>query len=493
MNKSEIRQSEIEDLLTKVRKNDYGKYLKEIRLNKVRRISEETITFDFPVTALVAQNGGGKTTILGAAALAYKDIKPSLFFTKSGKLDNSMANWNIEYILTDKSVNAKDSIKKTAAFKDLRWRRDKFLERSVLNFGVSRTVPAMERTELKKCATKVFEVSDSAIKNFEEAVCNNVEKVLGKNIAGYKQIDVDSNGRIKLLTGVKEDQEFSEFHFGAGESSIIRLIMEIEAASENSLVLIEEIENGLHPIATTKLVEYLIEVAKRKKIQSIFTTHSDYALLFLPNEAIWSVHDGKLQQGKLKIATLREIQYVEHTSLIVYVEDDFTRKWIEAIFRQLKIDLKCIEIHALGGDGNAVKANNANNDNPAKKAPSVCFIDGDSAQEADAAKHIFRFPGFYPEEYPYDQILKQFDTLGLKLCVALGWDNDSQKELKEKMEKVKRETRDYHLIYSKLGMELNLLGEDAVKNAFLNIWCQHHLEECRELIEPINDLLPYLD
>lgn len=277
MYRSEIRDSIINNLLEKVRNKNYGSYLYSIKLVNLRQFNDQKITFEFPVTALVAPNGGGKTTVLGASALAYKEIKPSLFFTKSGKFDNSMANWKIEYDLIDKKLSSNtkiETIRRTAAFKDLKWRRHTFLSRKVIVMGVSRTVPAVERTELKKCATNKFSVPSSQITNFEENVLNEVEKILGKSILGYKHIKVDNKGRVSLLTGISETgTEFSEFHFGAGESSIIRLIMEIEASAENSLVLIEEIENGLHPIATLRLVEYLIEAAHRKKIQAIFTTH----------------------------------------------------------------------------------------------------------------------------------------------------------------------------------------------------------------------------
>ncbi|HEX6993510.1 MAG TPA: AAA family ATPase [Gammaproteobacteria bacterium] len=51
------------------------------------------------------------------------------------------------------------------------------------------------------------------------------------------------------------------------------MVLKLEAASDNALVTIEEIENGLHPVATIRMVEYLIELAERKKIQAIFTTH----------------------------------------------------------------------------------------------------------------------------------------------------------------------------------------------------------------------------
>jgi hypothetical protein len=71
----------------------------------------------------------------------------------------------------------------------------------------------------------------------------------------------------------KGSSDYSQFHFGAGEASVIEMVSAIEATSDNSLIIIEEIENGLHPLATQKMVEYLFDVARRKKCQLIFTTH----------------------------------------------------------------------------------------------------------------------------------------------------------------------------------------------------------------------------
>ena len=49
------------------------------------------------------------------------------------------------------------------------------------------------------------------------------------------------------------------------------MVAEIEAAPPNALVLIEEIENGLHPVAVRRMVEYLIDVADRRSIQRAHT------------------------------------------------------------------------------------------------------------------------------------------------------------------------------------------------------------------------------
>jgi hypothetical protein len=76
-------------------------------------------------------------------------VAPGDFFAKSGKYDESMKNWVIEYELIDKKVNPRLPIQRTASFPSLKWNR-KALERHVEVFGVSRTVPATERKDLVK-------------------------------------------------------------------------------------------------------------------------------------------------------------------------------------------------------------------------------------------------------------------------------------------------------------------------------------------------------
>lgn len=379
--KSQIRTSTINGLKEKVSRKSYGNYLLKVSLVNVRALKEQIVTFDFPVTALIGPNGGGKTTILGAAATAYASVKPRQFFAKSGKFDESMTDWKIEYELIDRNINRTDTVRRSAAFHKSKWSRDA-VERVAVVLGVSRTVPANERRELQRCASGTFEVAADKVGAIQQPVADAVQKILGKSIADYSHIKIDTAGRVSLLTGATgEGTKYSEFHFGAGESSVIRMVMEIEAAPENSLVLIEEIENGLHPVATVRLVEYLIEVADRKAIQAIFTTHSNDALLPLPPEAIWASINGKVVQGKLDISSLRAITGQIDASLAIFCEDEFAAAWIRSMLRtRADIELGKIEVHAMAGDGTAVTINRHHNHNPATRFPSVCVIDGDSRQ-----------------------------------------------------------------------------------------------------------------
>jgi len=150
MPQSEIRQSQLAALADRVRRGKYAKYLRAVRLNRVRGFAGAEVSFDFPVTALVGPNGGGKSTVLGAAACAYKSIKPGMFFPKSSIGDSSMAEWSIEYDLIDKELNPTSTVRRSSSFRQLKWVRGDVANRSVSYFGIQRTVPAGERSQLKK-------------------------------------------------------------------------------------------------------------------------------------------------------------------------------------------------------------------------------------------------------------------------------------------------------------------------------------------------------
>lgn len=491
MFKSEIRESVINRLLEKVASKNYGKYLSRVMLSRVRGFTKQTVSYDFPVTALIGPNGGGKTTILGAAACAYKGIKPRIYFSKSGRFDNSMSDWRIEYELIDRNISPKEIIRRTASFHSSKWSRDA-LQREVAVFGVFRTVPANERKELVKCASVEFSVPESRITDIEMPVAVAVEKILGKDISGYSHIQVDSKGRITLLTGKTQGGvQYSEFHFGAGESSVIRMVIKIETLPENSLILIEEIENGLHPVATVRMVEYLIDVAERKKIQAIFTTHSNDALLPLPSKAIWAAVGSKVFQGKLDIQALRAITSQIDARLAIFTEDAFSRAWVEAMLRSKRnIPVDLIEIHSMEGDGMAVEINKFHNMDPTKRFQSVCFIDGDSRQMESSIENVHRLPGESPEAYIFDKVLECLEEVAAILAVSLHLGYDDHHRVAEAVTNIRKTNRDPHLLYSQVGQALGLITEATVRGAFLSVWSRAYPDEVSRILEPVLPLLP---
>ncbi len=483
--RSEIRDSTTTKLLEKVRRHDYGRYLVKASIGKLRGFSGEDIVFEFPVTALIGPNGSGKSSVLGAAGCAYKSIRPGLFFPKSSVGDESMSGWKIEYELIDKELNPRQLIKRSSNFRQAKWVRSEVATRDVLFFGIERTVPAGEKSKFKKLARSTY-VHNSPLDLLPHDVARQVEHILGKSVADYRITAFGSGD--KFLVGKQSDSEFSEFHFGAGESSIIRMILNIERAPENSLILIEEIENGLHPVATKRIVEYLIDVAERKSIQTIFTTHSDYALIALPSEAIWASMDGRLRQGRLSVEALRAVSGRVDKKLAIFVEDEFAKYWVDAILReQLGADYDQIEVHSVHGDGNAVNTHLSHRKNPAINFQSMCVIDGNSQQDENPDEGVYRLPGEQPEIEVYEFVRDRLDQNLAILTVACQRGPEAQEQVREKVKEIAHTNRDPHLLFNQLGIAIGFVPEAIVRGAFLSIWVRENLDFCNTLANHVRE------
>jgi predicted ATPase len=488
--KSEIRDSDIAALEARAAGGGYERYLKRIVLKRVRGFRDRDVTLDFPVTALVGPNGGGKTTILGAAGLLYRDVAPSRFFAKSGTYDASMLDWAIEYDLWDRSLNPRIPIQRTASFRKQKWNR-KAVSREVLIFGVSRTVPATERKELSKAAGSKFSAASQV--DLSAEVVAEVGKILGKSIDGFNRLYIDKAGRVSLLAGVSSRGDaYSEFHFGAGEASVIRIVSEVEAAEDNCLILIEEIENGLHPVATRRMVEYLLGVAKRKACQVIFTTHSNDALDPLPPNAIWAAYNGELLQGKLDIRALRTITGQIDAKLAIFVEDSFAEVLVTTALRYHGgVELAAVKIHGMGGATPAVTVNHQHNVDPTSTFPSVCLVDGDQQQLVDVSNNVFALPGdTNPEAYVFDRVLEKLDAEAARLTLSMQLPASAQERVKTVVRSRAVTNRDRHVIFEQIGEDLDFTAGAVVAQAFLAIWAQAYPDEVSQVVVGFAELLP---
>lgn len=479
MQLSEIRDSTKAQLLDRVRQHDYGRYLYKASIAKARGFIGEDITFDFPVTALIGPNGSGKSSVLGVAGCAYKPIKPGTFFPKSTVGDESMSGWRIEYDLIDKQLNPRQLVKRSSNFRQSKWVRGEVVDRDVLFFGIERTVPAGEKTRYKKLMRSTY-VHRPPLEPLDPVVATEVEHILGRSVADYRVTRYGTDDQ--FLVGRMGLNQFSEFHFGAGESSVIRMIARIEQAPLNSLILIEEIENGLHPVATRRMVEYLIAVAARKSIQTVFTTHSDYALSPLPGEAIWASISGKLRQGKLSVEALRAVSGRVDKALAVFVEDEFAKTWVDTILREkLGPDYDQVEVHAVHGDGNAVSTHRGHIANPAISFKSLCVIDGDSQQREDAGAGIVRLPGAQPELAVFEAVRTRLTEDLAILTVSCQRAPEAQDLVLRSIEEIARTNRDPHLLFNQVGIKIGFVPEAIVKGAFLALWVRSNSVFCDEL------------
>ena len=212
------------------------------------------------------------------------------------------------------------------------------------------------------------------------------------------------------------------------------MLAKIEGAPDQTLILIEEIENGLHPVATVHLVEYLIDVAERKKVQVIFTTHSNEAIQLLPTKAVWVATQDRIFQGM----------------------------------------------------------NKYHNANPAIQTPSICIIDGDSSQNVSDPDWIYRLPGGAPESHVFDTVIEAWPQIGGKLSVAVHAQFEDSDKVLACCKSVRRQNMDAHLLFAQVGEQLGLVPESTVNAAFANIWAQVYPDPVQGLIEAVRTIIPEL-
>jgi len=193
----------------------------------------------------------------------------------------------------------------------------------VFFLDISRTVPldgTIGYAKLAKLATK--EVSSTEI---TEDFCKRLSHILGRDYhtARFAKSDADEQREIGLLRS--ELGEISQYHQGAGEDAMLDLARILQSLPKYSLLIIDEVENSLHPRAQRRLMRFLLWLSRQSRIQIILSTHSPYVLEELPPKArillLPSTDGVNVIAGTSSEFALSRLDEVPHPELSIFVED----------------------------------------------------------------------------------------------------------------------------------------------------------------------------
>ncbi|MFC4158931.1 ATP-dependent nuclease [Chitinimonas lacunae] len=132
---------------------------------------------------------------------------------------------------------------------------------------------------------------------------------------------------------------FSEKNFSLGELCVLKLVKHLQKCVGKSLVLIDELELALHPRAQIELLRYLVEIAEKKELTVIFSTHSVSLLKNVKRQQIIFLdsNEGIVEMVKNCYPTyvLGNITFDEEPTPdgVIYVEDEAARWLCEALLR----------------------------------------------------------------------------------------------------------------------------------------------------------------
>ena len=269
--------------------------LRAVRIRHLRGIRDLRVPFSYPVCVLAGPNGCGKSTVLFACACAYQDpdrgprdllpgsLFPNFAHGRRGELSDRVERTELEFDYVQDGGSYAMAWKRGRSF---RWGRS-FMGRKggeqpnrtlYLRTLANLTNPSEVRG-LLQLARKPFQTEE-----LTPDLLVFAHRILTRR---YRNLSVISAQTRDLLFAEVEGVEaasYSEFHMSSGERAVLRISKDISRL-QGALVLIDEVEAGLHPYTQQQTMLELQRIALRRKLQIVVATHSPVVLDSVPPEA----------------------------------------------------------------------------------------------------------------------------------------------------------------------------------------------------------------
>lgn len=325
-----------------------------IHINELKGLKNVDIPINRSLTAIMGVNGSGKSTILHALACVYSpyekgdDYKFSFFFTPNP--DSDWKNSSLELSYYDENEQRK--ITRTYKKDSDRWspRYAKRPMRDVYFVGIETCIPEIE----KEKQTSFIDYSTDAL---DDAAASKIIKsaayILNKD---YQSLTIHRTKKKELL-GVHTltALTYSSLSMGAGEQRILKILKLVYSVNNYSLILIDEIDLLLHVTALRKLIEVLFNVAEKKNLQIIFTTHSLEVLSlcqFVDIRYLNRLNQKTMVFDSINLDMIYDMNDVLDKPIEIFVEDLLAEVIITQIADDLNI-LRSIKIVKYGAASNA--------------------------------------------------------------------------------------------------------------------------------------------
>ncbi len=417
---------------------NFGDVLLAMEVHGIRGMSA-SIAFDFPVTVITGKNGSGKSTLAQLALCCYRYKQPgeSLhnirnyynlgnFFIKSNLdpepytpdafLQYSYATAPEKRGFEQISLFALDSNSFCHAKENIIKKINsdwggykKRPDRKCIYFGMGFFVPHHEMGDRIYLDPKTC---ISGKRSFSETSLKISAEILGSPYSAVEVATIINQSKeAEMGFASRFGARYSENHMGCGEGRLIRMIDAIENAPERSLIVIEEPETALHQDAQHNLAIYFLEVCKRKCHQIIVTTHSPTIVDAMPMEARKKVERtsrGTTVENNPTIAEIiSDLSDGHQKSLLIYVEDEFSKKLLIEIIRKFAPELsKALSIAAVGDKGDVLQAVRYTQKHKGVKSIGI----RDEKHTANATELIFSYPSDKaPEQEVFcNQVVSEF-------------------------------------------------------------------------------------
>lgn len=419
------RESQIDKSLRNWFSNDFShQLLRKIRLEKgsVRGLTELQIDIDYPVTAIAGRNGTGKSTILALVCCAYHNKKDGFKLPHRQQTYYTFADFFIQH----REEVSPEGIEIRYQIAHNNWRKSEYfpngiglgyqirkkkksgrwndyalrVPRDVVFLGIERIVPHSEKSQ-SKSYSKAFSYSNE--EGWEEEIKNVVGYILNKKYDDFKYV---THSKYRLPIVKSSASVYSGFNMGAGENALFEIFAIMNSCSTGALIVIDEIELGLHTEAQRKFIKKLKEICLNRSLQVICTTHSKDIFDELPNDARIYV---ECINGKTKITdsissdfAFSKLSSLNSNELDILIEDRVARSILMSILPSSVRSRVNIEVI---GSATALSKQLAALYNRQNQHPTLVIFDGDQKDKENDNLKLSRNMTENSDEY-FDEWFK---------------------------------------------------------------------------------------
>ena len=271
-------------------------FLSEVQIDGLRGIHDLRVPLDYPVSVIAGENASGKSTVLFAAACAYKvpeampkDYVPSTFFPDysptHGVRRDEEGTVKIGY--TYSTPGGSLSMQWGRYESGRRWNRSFFGRKQAKQPERPLYVRTLSNLSNPSEVRSVLQLS--SMQQVSEEPMNAVQIDFAQRILTsftysevVKLLKPSDKSKTLLFASRNDGAAYSEFHMAAGERALLHMAHGVSQLKD-ALVLIDEVEAGLHPWVQRLLMLHLQQLALRNNLQVLVTTHSQAVLESVPS------------------------------------------------------------------------------------------------------------------------------------------------------------------------------------------------------------------
>ena len=387
---------------------DFDKFIHEINFPNFKSFAANTkIKFNFPVTVVVGPNGGGKSSLLQAAWGMPLKFSTSRFWFSTpvdpigfGK-GRQNRYWYSHYIKNiDQTVQCRKmsglkrhgyweptrpaqkenmskmppkTAKNMAYMSDTgdRWsqveRIPHYINSKNDSSAFERYFHSAESSTLEKRQDRFVKYSrqlkiaidtksqklscyrkERIKENFDISPdkLSAINSILQKKYKSARYInhslyDRNFSGSVIFET---EERSYSECFAGSGELAVVNYVLSLGKVNKYDLVLLDEPETSLHPGAQARLLEYILEITKKKYLQVIISSHAPTFVELLPAEALIVLDETPggvtARNEPTKASAFHRLGHIESNKITLITEDVLLEALTKRSLKYIPIELK---------------------------------------------------------------------------------------------------------------------------------------------------------